>query len=239
MQVILQEVSFSYRKKEKDVIHQCSYVFENGKFYVILGASGIGKTTLLRLIAGLEDYAGHILFDGREAEGIPIKDRNLAYITQEYALYPRKTLFENIAYPLRLQEVPVDEIKERVYEMAKPFDLMAALSRKPGQVSGGQKQKAALARALIKRPALGLFDEPLSNLDKNSRGVIRPIIKKLSSELAMTSIYVTHNIKEALSLGDEILMLDQEGLHSFGKPMDIAKSSDPKILALLKDSEEA
>ncbi len=238
MQLTLQKVSFAYRKKEKEVIHECSYVFESGKFYVILGASGIGKTTLLRLIAGLEDYSGHILFDGREAEGIPIKDRDLAYVTQEYALYPRKTLFENIAYPLRLQEVPVDEIKRRVYEIAKPFDLVAALSRKPDQVSGGQKQKAALARALIKRPALGLFDEPLSNLDKNSRDTIRPIIKKLSGELAMTSLYVTHNIKEALSLGDEILFFDQNGLHSFGKPMDIAKSNDPKILALLKDSDE-
>lgn len=237
MRVSLQEVSFAY-KKGKDVIHQCSFEFENGRFYTILGPSGIGKTTLLRMIAGLEDYSGNIFFDGRDAEGIPIKDRNLAYITQEYALYPRKTLFENIAYPLRLKDIPVDEIKRRVYEISKPFDLLSALSRKPGQVSGGQKQKTALARALIKRPDLALFDEPLSNLDVNSRDAIRPIIKQLADELSITSIYVTHDIKEAMSLGDEILLFDHDGLHSLGKPLDVAKSADPKILSLFDKADE-
>ncbi|HBB05216.1 MAG TPA: hypothetical protein DCZ41_01280 [Firmicutes bacterium] len=232
MLVSLQNISFAY-KKGKDVIHRCSFDFENGKFYAILGASGIGKTTLLRIIAGLEeDYSGNIFFDGREGRGIPIKERNLAYITQEYALYPRKTLFENIAYPLRLKEISVDEIKERVYAIAKPFDLLSALSRKPGQVSGGQKQKAALARALIKRPNLALFDEPLSNLDANSRVTIRPIIKELTNELGATSIYVTHNINEAMSLGDEILLFDKSGLRSLGKPLDVATSTDDKVLAL-------
>lgn len=234
MQVRLEKVSFSYAKKGKDVLHECSFVFESGRFYAILGPSGIGKTTLLRLIAGLEDYSGHIYLDERAAEGIPVKDRGLAYLTQTYALYPRKTLFENIAYPLRLQDVPVDEIKRRVYEIAEPFGLLDALSRRPAQVSGGQQQKTALARALVKRPSLGLFDEPFSNLDVSSRDSIRPILKQVANDFGMTVLYVTHDVKEALALADEVLLLDEKGLRSLGDPLAIAQSSDPKIMAFLE-----
>jgi len=189
---------------------------------VILGPSGCGKTTLLRIIAGLErPTAGRIFFNGEDVTFKPPAERDIGMVFQNYALYPHMTVYENLAFPLRLKKVPKEEIDGRVKEIAKVLKIDEHLYKKPRELSGGQRQRVALGRALIKRPKLFLFDEPLSNLDANLRTEMRAEIGRLHREFRTTSIYVTHDQVEAMSLADRILILNAGRIEQFADPLTV------------------
>lgn len=227
-------VSYFKRKEETNVIDTLSTTFNNGNFNVVLGYSGCGKSTLLRTIMGLIPYEGDIRVDGVNISNVPIQDRNFSFVSQEYVLYPNLTIFDNIAFPLKTRGTPRDEIIERVNEIAEKFDLTACLSRKPRQISGGQQQKTCLARALIKRPSVCLFDEPFSNLDQQSRSEAIYYLKKVTSELGMTVIYVTHNVSEATSLGDKIYIMNDKVIEAEMTPDELLESDNEVAQSLLK-----
>jgi len=197
-----------------------------GEFLVLLGESGCGKTTALRIIAGLEAASeGKVLIgDTDVTERLP-KDRDVAMVFQSYALYPHKTVAQNIAYPLAVRRLPKDEIESRVKEVAGSVQLGHLLDRYPRQLSGGQRQRVALARAIVRRPAVFLMDEPLSNLDAKLRGHMRAELKHLQYELAVTTIYVTHDQVEAMTLAHRVALLDKGVLQQLDTPARIY--SDP------------
>ena len=227
----LENLSFSYKKKKEEikVLDNISIEFESNKIHVILGKSGSGKTTLLKCINGLHDYNGHVFYDDINYDNVPVKDRKLGYISQEFGLYPHFDLFKSISYPLVISGVDTLEIRRRVDEITSELDIKDILSRKPKQVSIGQAQRAALARALIKRPGVCLFDEPLSNLDALHRQEIRHYIKKTLTKYSCTGIYVTHDLKEATAIGDYIHLLDDGKIVASGLVNDIIFSSNPKV----------
>ena len=199
---------------------------EDGEFFVLLGPSGCGKTTTLRLVAGLEyPDEGHIYIDGRDVTFLDPKDRDVAMVFQNYALYPHMTVFQNIAFPLELRRRELGlsraEIKRRVEEVARLLRIEELLSRKPGQLSGGQQQRVALARALVRRPKVWLMDEPLSNLDALLRLHMRAELKKLQKELGITTIYVTHDQAEALSMADRIAVMNRGRVVQVGTPDEV------------------
>lgn len=201
-------------------------VLPNHSFTVVLGPSGCGKTTLLRTIAGFLEYNGEIYFENVEISNLTTQERNISLVSQEHVLYPHMTIFDNIASPLVIAGVPRDEIIKRVYELASYFDISHCLSRKPKQLSGGQQQKVALARAMIKNPQLYLFDEPLSNFDLRSRIGAREIIKKAVKDYNMSAIYVTHDFDEALFLADYIIVINEGKVAFFGTPKEIDESNN-------------
>ncbi|PYB69106.1 MULTISPECIES: ABC transporter ATP-binding protein [unclassified Thermoplasma] len=204
----------------------------NGEFFVILGPSGSGKTTLLRIIAGLEKVdSGHIFLDEYEITDFPPKDRDMAMVFQNYALYPFMTVYDNIAFPLKIQKISKQEIDERVREVAKLLDIEGILNMKPGQISGGQRQRVALGRAIIRRPAVFLMDEPLSNLDAKLRGTMRVELKKLHEQLGITTIYVTHDQIEAMTLADRVAVINRGHLIQVGSPMDVYDSPANTFIA--------
>lgn len=209
-QITLSNLGISYagKKEEAIVFESLDMEFLDGSINVILGASGSGKTSILRAILGKLPYDGSILFDGIPIDGLPLEKRNISYVSQEYSLYPHFTVFENIAFPLRLLHTPREEIERRVKTVAKELDISHCLSRKPRCLSGGQQQRVAIARAIVKDPELILFDEPLSNLDAPKRSEIVVLLKRIFSEAHPTVIYVTHNFYEAANLGDRIFVLD-------------------------------
>ncbi|AEH51532.1 ABC transporter ATP-binding protein [Pseudothermotoga thermarum] len=193
-----------------------------GEFIALLGPSGCGKTTTLRLIAGLEKPTeGKIFLDGQDITNVHPRERDVAMVFQDYALYPHMTLFENIAYPLKLRKVPRKTIEEKVLEVATRLGIKDLLSRRPGQVSGGQQQRAAVARALVYRPKIFLFDEPLSNLDAKLRLEARAFLQHLCKEEKITTIYVTHDQAEAMAMADRIGVMDQGKLLQIGTPFEI------------------
>jgi multiple sugar transport system ATP-binding protein len=178
------------------------------EFMVLLGPSGCGKTTTLNVIAGLEELsAGSVAFDDREVTRLPAHKREIAMVFQSYALYPQKTVFENIAFGLRLRRLPGSEIESRVRAAAKELEIGDLLERRPHQLSGGQRQRVALGRALVRHPAAFLMDEPLSNLDAALRGSMRVLIKKLHGTMGTTFVYVTHDQAEAMMLADRIAVM--------------------------------
>lgn len=186
-------------------LHLC---IEEGEFLTLLGGSGCGKTTTLNLIAGLESpSSGHILFDDEDVTTLSPRERNVAVVFQSYALYPHKTVAENIAFPLVMARVAKAEIASRVQEMAQLLQIEALLTRKPRELSGGQQQRVALGRALIRRPRVFLLDEPLSNLDARLRIAVRQEIKALHQAVHATVIYVTHDQEEAMVLSDRIAVM--------------------------------
>jgi len=188
----------------------------------LLGPSGCGKTTLLRIIAGLETASsGEIQIDGTPVDSLPPRARDVAFVFQNYALYPHMTVFENLAFSLRLRRVPKDEIQVRVAEVAGLLEIDAQLRHKPQQLSGGQRQRVALGRAIVRRPKLFLFDEPLSNLDATLRATMRVELAKLHERLAATTLYVTHDQAEAMTLGDKIIVLNRGTIQQAGTPGDI------------------
>ncbi|MDN5301190.1 MAG: inositol-phosphate transport system ATP-binding protein [Thermoanaerobacteraceae bacterium] len=194
----------------------------DGEFIALLGPSGCGKTTTLLMLAGLyKPDAGDIAFDNRIMNNILPKDRNIGMCFQSYALYPHMTVVENIAFPLKLRRTPKDEIDKKVKEIASRFHLDHLLQRFPGQISGGQQQRVALARALVKEPGMLLLDEPLSNLDSGLRISMRAEIKKLQKELGITTVFVTHDQTEALSMCDRIAVMNKGKLQDFGTPEDL------------------
>jgi multiple sugar transport system ATP-binding protein len=192
------------------------------KFVVLLGPSGCGKTTILRCIAGLETpEEGEIYIGDRLVSGLEPKERDIAMVFQTYALYPHMTVFQNLAFPLENADVPKAQIKEKVEETAKLLRIENLLGRKPKQLSGGQRQRVALGRAMVREPKVFLMDEPLSNLDAKLRVYMRAELKKLQKELGVTTIYVTHDQVEAMTMGDIVAILNQGALQQFGKAADI------------------
>ena len=196
----LQNVIVVYEEKKELIyaVNDVSTVFKSNQTSVILGYSGCGKTTLLKSIAGLLNYNGSITIDGVENDDLIIQDKNIAYVSQNYVLYPNMTIFDNIAFPLKNIGASRDEIIERVNEMAGLLELSHCLTRKPKHLSGGQQQRVALARALIKRPDICLFDEPLSNVDEQFRREARQLIKQILTKMSCTAIYVTHSVPEVI-----------------------------------------
>ena len=194
----------------------------NGEFFVLLGSSGCGKTTTLRMIAGLEHpTSGRVVMHGRDVTMLPPRDRDIAMVFQDYGLYPHLSVYENIRFPLRVRGIARGEHRHRVEEVAGRVKIAHLLGRKPTECSGGEKQRIALARALVRNPKLFLMDEPLSNLDAKLRLVMRGEIKQLASELGITTVYVTHDQSEAMALATRIAVMSEGRLIQVGSPLEI------------------
>jgi multiple sugar transport system ATP-binding protein len=218
--VVLQHLSRRYR--ETTAVDSLDLEIVDKEFVVLLGPSGCGKTTILNMIAGTDaPTSGHILFNGRSVERVPPEKRNVAMVFQSIALYPHKTVYENIAFPLRMAKVARGEIDERVRDTAKLLHIGELLNRQPHELSGGQRQRVALGRAAVRNPFVFLFDEPLSALDAQLRSEMRVEIKKLHERLGATFIYVTHDQVEALAMADRIAILDGGKLRQFGTPDEV------------------
>ncbi len=203
-------------------VHDLSLDIADREFLVLLGPSGCGKTTTMRMIAGLEDLSeGEIRIDGERVNDKPARDRDLAMVFQNYGLYPHMTVAENIGYPLKIRRVPKARREAAIRAAAERVELAALLDRRPGQLSGGQRQRVALARAIIRTPRLFLMDEPLSNLDAKLRTVMRAQIKHLQRDLATTTIYVTHDQVEAMTLADRIVIMKDGRIQQSGRPAEI------------------
>ena len=195
---------------------------KDGEFVALLGPSGCGKTTTLLMIAGIyKPTKGYIYFDDQVVNDLEPKDRNIGMVFQSYALYPHMTVYDNIAFPLRLKKKPKDFIDKKVREVARMLRIENLLDRKPSQLSGGQQQRVALARALAKEPQLFLMDEPLSNLDAKLRIYMRAELKRMQKELGITTIYVTHDQVEAMTMADHIAVLNQGKLQQYGTPEEL------------------
>ena len=204
------------------VIKNISLDIKSESFTVLVGPSGCGKSTILRMIAGLEDVnSGTISIDNLVVNDLPPKQRNIAMVFQSYALYPHMTVFDNMAFGLKLEKRSKDEISERVNEAAKILQIENYLNRKPKQLSGGQRQRVAIGRAITRKPKVFLFDEPLSNLDAALRVQMRVELAKLHNELNATMIYVTHDQTEAMTLADDIVVLDEGTVSQKGSPLDL------------------
>ena len=218
--VSLTDVYKSFGKIE--VIHGISCDMHDGEFIVILGPSGCGKSTLLRMVAGLEVItAGEIAIDGKVVNRLEPADRDIAMVFQNYALYPHMTVYKNMAYGLKIRRMPKPEIEKRVRNAAKILELTDFLDRKPRQLSGGQRQRVAMGRCIVREPKVFLFDEPLSNLDAKLRVQMRLEIRKLHEDLKITSIYVTHDQVEAMTLGDRLIVMDNGYAAQVGSPLEI------------------
>ena len=219
-QVHLRGVRKSYEKLE--VIHGVDIEISDGEFVVIVGPSGCGKSTLLRMVAGLERITGGTIAIGdRVVNELEPKDRDIAMVFQNYALYPHFSVYENMAYGLKIRGLSKAEIDQRVQKAAKILELGTFLQRKPRQLSGGQRQRVAMGRAIVREPAVFLFDEPLSNLDAKLRVQMRLEIKRLQRELDVTSIYVTHDQVEAMTLADRLIVMNAGVADQIGTPMDV------------------
>ena len=206
-EVKLVHVAKAYEKGPR-VIRDVTITVNDREFLVLVGPSGCGKSTLLRMIAGLEEITdGDLLIDGQRVNNVPPKDRNIAMVFQNYALYPHMTVYENMAFGLKLAGLPKADIRERVNRAATMLEIDALLDRKPKDMSGGQRQRVAIGRAIVRNPKVFLFDEPLSNLDAKLRVQTRIELQKLHRELKATIIYVTHDQVEAMTLGDRIVVL--------------------------------
>ena len=203
----------------KTIINDISLEIRDKEFLVLVGSSGCGKSTILRMIAGLEDItSGEIYIDNKCVNNVHPKDRDIAFVFQSYALYPHMTVYENIAFPLKMRGLKKDEIDKKVKEAAEILNLTEYLKRKPKQLSGGQRQRVALGRAIVRSPKVFLMDEPLSNLDAKLRVQMRSEIKKLHEKLQTTFIYVTHDQTEALTMGDRIVVLDKGVIQQVDEP---------------------
>jgi len=220
VRISLKDIHKSFGSVE--VVKGLNLEVEDGEFLVLLGASGSGKTTALRMIAGLETVsAGRIEIGGRDVTNVLPKYRDLAMVFQSYALYPHKTVFANIAYPLTVRRRSRSEIEPAVRDIARQVQLDGLLDRYPRQLSGGQRQRVALARAIIRRPAAFLMDEPLSNLDAKLRGHMRAELKHMQNKLGITTIYVTHDQIEAMTLAHRVALLDRGVLQQLDTPANI------------------
>jgi multiple sugar transport system ATP-binding protein len=200
-------------------VNDVSLEIADGEFVILVGPSGCGKSTLLRMIVGLEDItSGDMLIGGKRVNDKAPRDRNLSMVFQNYALYPHLSVFENIAFPLRLKNVSNDEVNKRVNDAADLLELREHLDRKPANLSGGQRQRVAMGRAIVRKADAFLFDEPLSNLDAKLRGQMRTEIARMQRRLATTTVYVTHDQTEAMTLGDRICVLRKGLLQQVGSP---------------------
>jgi multiple sugar transport system ATP-binding protein len=205
---------------------------EQGGFTVLVGPSGCGKSTLLRIIAGLEQPDdGTVEIGGRNVDRIAPRDRDVAMVFQNYALYPYMTVNDNMAFPLRMRKVGADETRRRVHEAAEMLGMVALLDRFPSQLSGGQRQRVAMGRAIVRRAQLFLFDEPLSNLDAQLRDDMRTEIKRLHAELGITTVYVTHDQIEAMTLARRIVLMRDGVIEQEGAPLDLYESPATRFVA--------
>jgi multiple sugar transport system ATP-binding protein len=221
--ITLQNVSKTFG--EVSVIPSIDLEINNGEFAVFVGPSGCGKSTLLRLIAGLEDTSGgKILIDGKDATDLAPSQRGLAMVFQSYALYPHMSVRSNIGFPLKMAKMDKAEIDRKVEEAAKILNLTDYLERKPRNLSGGQRQRVAIGRAIVRSPECFLFDEPLSNLDAALRVNMRLEISELHQKLKATSIYVTHDQVEAMTMADKIVVLNKGRIEQVGSPLDLYRS---------------
>ncbi|HET9421160.1 MAG TPA: sn-glycerol-3-phosphate ABC transporter ATP-binding protein UgpC [Nocardioides sp.] len=220
-EITLEHVEKSYADGYR-AVHDTSLQIADGEFMILVGPSGSGKSTLLRMIVGLEDItSGEIRIGGRRVNEIAPRDRNLAMVFQNYALYPHLTVFENIAFPLRLRKLGDAEVRRRVEEAAALLELTEHLERKPSQLSGGQRQRVAMGRAIVRQAEAFLFDEPLSNLDAKLRGQMRTEISRLQKRLGITTVYVTHDQTEAMTLGDRVAVLKRGILQQLATPREL------------------
>jgi multiple sugar transport system ATP-binding protein len=215
-----------------DILHGIDLAVAQGEFLALVGPSGCGKSTLLRLIAGLDTVtAGEIRFDGRAVNRVDPKHRNVAMVFQNYALYPHMTVRQNMALNLKISGMPRDEIRRRVDEAAALLEVTPILDRRPSQLSGGQRQRVAMGRAIVRDPAVFLFDEPLSNLDAKLRVQMRAEIKSLHQKVRTTAIYVTHDQIEAMTLADRIAVMNAGRIEQLGTPLELYRSPANRFVA--------
>ncbi|MBE7384070.1 MAG: sn-glycerol-3-phosphate ABC transporter ATP-binding protein UgpC [Leptolyngbya sp. SIO1E4] len=213
-------------------VQDISFEVPDGEFWVMVGPSGCGKSTLLRTIAGLEPVTEGTLYIGdRRVNEVPARQRDVAMVFQNYALYPHMTVAENLAFGLRMRQVPKAEQGKQVQQVARSLDIEHLLDRKPRQLSGGQQQRVALGRAIARRPQVFLLDEPLSNLDAQLRDDTRAELKQLHQRFGITTLYVTHDQVEAMTLSDRIVMLDQGQVQQIGTPQDLYGSPTNRRVA--------
>ncbi|MDM0018056.1 sn-glycerol-3-phosphate ABC transporter ATP-binding protein UgpC [Variovorax saccharolyticus] len=213
---------YGHGPKANQVIHGVSAEIPDHEFIVIVGPSGCGKSTLLRMVAGLEEIsAGEIRIGDRVVNNLEPSERDIAMVFQNYALYPHMTVFDNMAYGLKIAKVPVPEIKTRVDKAAQILELGHLLERKPRELSGGQRQRVAMGRAIVRQPKVFLFDEPLSNLDAKLRAQTRLEIQKLHRELGITSLFVTHDQVEAMTLAQRIIVMNGGVMDQFATPEEV------------------
>lgn len=219
-ELILKDLSKSFGPTE--VLKNISLEMSDGELLVLLGPSGCGKSTCLRLIAGLEEAdSGEIYIGPRRVDHLSARDRNVAMVFQNYSLYPHMSVAKNLAFPLKVAGVGKAEIADRVEQAARMLGLSEKLQDKPGQLSGGQRQRVALGRAIIRKPDLFLLDEPLSNLDADLRGRMRREIVRIQKQLGVTTVHVTHDQAEALTMGDRIALLNEGRIVQMGSPQDL------------------
>ena len=236
-EVNLQNISKIYDNVDKErgrkkAIDNISFTVHDKEFMVIVGPSGCGKSTLLRMIAGLEEISeGTLSIDGKRINDLGPRDRDIAMVFQNYALYPHMTVYDNMAFGLKLKKFKKTEIKERVMQTAKLLEIEDELYRKPKTLSGGQRQRVAIGRAIIRRPKVFLFDEPLSNLDAKLRSQMRIELQKLHREINATMIYVTHDQTEAMTLGNRIAVLNKGNLMQLDTPLQLYKNPNNRFVA--------
>lgn len=229
--VVLKNLVKSYDGK-KNIIDNINLEIKDKEFIVLVGSSGCGKSTILRLISGLEDItSGEILIDDKVVNNVHPKDRDIAFVFQSYALYPHMSVYDNIAFGLKMRKCDKKTIDAKVREVAESLNLTELLNRKPKQLSGGQRQRVALGRAIVRNPKVFLMDEPLSNLDANLRVHMRSEIKRLHQKLKTTFIYVTHDQTEALTMGDRIVVLDKGKIQQADTPEVIYNQPKNKFVA--------
>ena len=221
-EVVFDHVTRIYPGNDKPSVDDLNLDIKDGEFLVLVGPSGCGKSTTLRMLAGLEEVnKGRILIGGKDVTTMQPKDRDIAMVFQNYALYPHMTVYDNMAFGLKLRKVPKDEIKKLVEEAAKILDISHLLDRKPKALSGGQRQRVALGRAIVRDPQVFLLDEPLSNLDAALRVRMRGELKRLQRELGTTMVFVTHDQEEALILADSIAVMSEGELLQLGSAEEV------------------
>jgi multiple sugar transport system ATP-binding protein len=219
-QITLERVSKYYG--DAPVVRDIDLTVEDKEFVILIGPSGCGKTTTLRMVAGLEEISsGVVRIGGRVVNDVPAKDRDVAMVFQNYGLYPHMTVYNNMAFGLKMRKVGKPEIHSTVTEAARYLGIQELLERKPRALSGGQRQRVALGRAIVRKPQIFLFDEPLSNLDAQLRVDMRSELKKLHQRLQATIVYVTHDQTEAMTMGDRIVIMKDGVIHQVGAPMDV------------------
>ncbi len=228
---------YKHKKQYITALSEINLTVEEGEFLVVVGESGSGKSTLLKACLGIaEFYDGDLLIDGTPIEEIDLKDGKFAFVRQEIVLYPNLTVYENIAFPLRMMKASHEETDRRVREIAELIGMQMFLTRKPRQLSGGQQQRVAIGRALIKNPSYLFFDEPFSNVDRQLRAELRQLVKSIHEKFRPTVIFVTHDIPEALTLAERIVVLEQGKIVEAGTPAELCTQPKSGLMQAFVDS---